>query len=167
MTLVTDRDEILTLLLKHITGHREHPSVQQQQTHPQNSHFTLTGSVFLRTALMRRMVALNSSGATRDTRPAGNCTLKRLLKPNLESECIDRKRTRLLTLLLCEVTSVWNQYYRARKSRTKRRQSGHKIHANVLVLRHTFPTPNHQAQLLQYAFPHHQPGSSAIIYIVR
>lgn len=68
-------------LLKHITGQREQPSVQQQHTQPQNSHFTFTGSVFLRTALIRMMVALNSSGATRDTKPAGNCALKRLLKP--------------------------------------------------------------------------------------
>lgn len=91
LKLVTQTDAPLTLLLKHITGHREHPRVQQQHTHPQNSHFTLTGSVFLRTVLMRRMVALNSSGATRDTRPAGNCTLKRLLRPKLESEDKERE----------------------------------------------------------------------------
>lgn len=79
-------DRMLTLLLKHITGHREHPKVQQQQTQPQNSHFTLTGSVFFSTALIRSTVALNSSGATRETRPAGNCTLNRLLKPNLKKK---------------------------------------------------------------------------------
>lgn len=31
----------LTRLLKHITGQKEQPSVQQQQIHPQKSHFTL------------------------------------------------------------------------------------------------------------------------------
>lgn len=74
----------LTLLLKHITGHREQPRVQQQQTQPQNSHLTLTGKVFFKIPLMRPIVALNSSGATRDTRPEGNSVLNRLLKPNLK-----------------------------------------------------------------------------------
>jgi hypothetical protein len=74
----------LTLLLKHITGHREQPNVQQQQTQPQKSHFTLTGSVFLSNPFIRIMVALYSSGAIRDTRPLGNSELKRLLRPNLE-----------------------------------------------------------------------------------
>lgn len=31
----------LTRLLKHITGQKEQPSVQQQQMQPQNSHLTL------------------------------------------------------------------------------------------------------------------------------
>lgn len=31
-------------------------------------------------------MALNSSGATRDTKPEGNSVLKRLLKPNLEDK---------------------------------------------------------------------------------
>jgi hypothetical protein len=79
-----DAAEPLTLLLKHITGQREHPSVQQQQTQPQNSHFTLTGRVFFSKPLMRIIVALYSSGATRDTRPGGNSELKRLLRPNLK-----------------------------------------------------------------------------------
>lgn len=74
---------MLTRLLRHITGHREQPNVQQQQTQPQNSHFTLTGSVFFRTLLTRNTVALNSSGATRDTKPLGNSVSNRLLRPNL------------------------------------------------------------------------------------
>lgn len=74
----------LTLLLRHITGHKEQPSVQQQQTQPQNSHLTFTGSVFFKTLLTLEMVALNSSGATRETKPAGNSVLKRLLSPKLE-----------------------------------------------------------------------------------
>ena len=48
-----------------MTGHIEQPSVQQQQRHPQKSHRTFTGSVFLRVTLTRLMVALYSSGATR------------------------------------------------------------------------------------------------------
>ena len=76
--------DLLTLLLKHITGHNEHPRVQQQQTQPQNSHLTFTGSVFLRTLLTRITVALNSSGATRDTNPFGNSDSNRLLRPNLQ-----------------------------------------------------------------------------------
>lgn len=75
---------VLTRLLRQITGHREQPRVQQQQTHPQKSHFTFTGRVFFRTLLIRPMVALNSSGATREINPAGNSALKRLLKPNLK-----------------------------------------------------------------------------------
>lgn len=70
-------------MLKHITGHSEHPSVQQQQIQPQNNHLTLSGSVFFRTLFIRPIVALNSSGATRDTKPAGNSELKRLLRPKL------------------------------------------------------------------------------------
>lgn len=76
----------LTLLLRQTTGHSEQPSVQQQQMHPQNSHFTFIGSVFFRIPLIRVTVALNSSGATRDTRPEGNSTLKRLLRPNLQNK---------------------------------------------------------------------------------
>lgn len=82
----------LTLLLRHITGQREHPNVQQQQTHPQKSHFTFTGSVFFRIAFIRLMVALNSSGATRDTKPGGNSELKRLLSPNLKKSNNLRKK---------------------------------------------------------------------------
>lgn len=77
---------LITLLLKHITGHREQPKVQQQQMHPQNSHLTLSGSVFFKMPLMRAMVALNSSGATRETSPAGNSVLKRLLSPKLKKK---------------------------------------------------------------------------------
>lgn len=74
---------IHTRLLKQMTGHREQPNVQQQQTQPQNSHFTFTGNVFFKMPLIRPVVALNSSGATRETSPEGNSVLKRLLKPNL------------------------------------------------------------------------------------
>lgn len=73
----------LTLLLRHITGQREQPRVQQQHTQPQNNHLTLTGNVFFNTLLTRDIVALNSSGATRETKPAGNSVLKRLLRPKL------------------------------------------------------------------------------------
>jgi len=67
-----------------MTGQREQPSVQQQQTQPQKSHLTLTGRDFFSTPLIRPTVALNSSGATRDSRPQGNSALKRLLSPNLQ-----------------------------------------------------------------------------------
>lgn len=70
-------------MLKHTTGHNEHPKVQQQQTHPQNNHFAFTGNVFLSTELIRPIVAVYSSGATLDNRPFGNSVSKRLLKPNL------------------------------------------------------------------------------------
>lgn len=76
----------LTRLLKHITGHNEQPRVQQQHMQPQNSHLTFSGSVFFNTLFIRWIVALNSSGATRDTKPAGNSTLNRLLKPNLKEK---------------------------------------------------------------------------------
>lgn len=74
--------ECCVLLLRHMTGQREHPKVQQQHTQPQNSHFTLTGNVFFSTLLMRATVAWYSSGATRDCSPEGNSPLKRLLRPN-------------------------------------------------------------------------------------
>lgn len=35
---------------------------------------------------MRPMVALNSSGATRESKPQGNSTLKRLLRPKLQNK---------------------------------------------------------------------------------
>lgn len=76
----------LTLLLRHITGHNEQPNVQQQQTQPQNNHFTLTGRAFFKIPFIRPIVALNSSGATRETNPEGNSELKRLLRPNLQIE---------------------------------------------------------------------------------
>lgn len=75
--------KILTLLLKHITGQREQPSVQQQQIHPQNNHLTFKGKVFFNTPLIRIIVALNSSGATFWASPGGNSVLNRLLNPNL------------------------------------------------------------------------------------
>lgn len=71
-----------------MTGHKEHPKVQQQQTQPQNSHLTLTGRVFLRTLFTLITVALNSSGATRDTKPFGNSDSNRLLRPNLCTNAI-------------------------------------------------------------------------------
>jgi hypothetical protein len=69
-----------------MTGHREHPSVQQQQTQPQKSHFTFTGRVFLRMLFTRITVALYSSGATRDTKPFGNSASNLLLRPNLQNK---------------------------------------------------------------------------------
>lgn len=74
----------LTLLLRQITGHKEHPKVQQQQRQPQNNHFTFTGRVFFNTAFILITVSLNSSGATLDTNPLGNSVLNLLLKPNLK-----------------------------------------------------------------------------------
>lgn len=71
-----------------MTGHREHPRVQQQHTQPQNNHFTLTGNVFFNTLLIRAIVAWYSSGATRDCSPGGNSPLNRLLKPNLKLHII-------------------------------------------------------------------------------
>ena len=55
---------LLTLLLRQITGQREQPNVQQQHKHPQKSHLTLTGSVLRKTQLTLVIVALYSSGAT-------------------------------------------------------------------------------------------------------
>lgn len=75
-----------TFLFKHITGHRETPTVQQQHTHPQTKNRRFTGKAFFRTLLMRLIVALNSSGATLDCNPDGNSVLKRLLSPNLEKK---------------------------------------------------------------------------------
>lgn len=69
-----------------MTGHREHPRVQQQHTQPQNNHLTLTGKVFFSTLFILITVALNSSGATRDMRPLGNSDSKRLLRPNLKEK---------------------------------------------------------------------------------
>lgn len=71
-----------------MTGHKEQPKVQQQQTQPQNSHFTLTGRVFLRTLFTRITVALYSSGATRETRPFGNSASNLLLRPKLKKKII-------------------------------------------------------------------------------
>lgn len=65
-----------------MTGQREQPKVQQQQRHPQNSHLTLTGRVFLRTLFILVIVALYSSGATLADRAAGNSVSNLLLKPN-------------------------------------------------------------------------------------
>ena len=80
------RSEEFTFLLRHITGHNEQPNVQQQQTQPQNSHLMLTGKVFFKTLFILIIVALNSSGATRETKPFGNSDSNRLLKPNLNKQ---------------------------------------------------------------------------------
>lgn len=82
------KKERFTLLLRQITGHKEHPKVQQQHTQPQNSHLTLTGKVFFNTLFILITVALNSSGATLDTRPLGNSDSKRLLRPNLSNKVL-------------------------------------------------------------------------------
>ena len=77
------RRKILTRLERQITGHIEHPRVQQQHKHPQNSHLTLIGKFFLKVTLTLVTVALNSSGATRACSPEGNSVSNRLDKPNL------------------------------------------------------------------------------------
>ena len=74
----------LTLLERHMTGHIEHPRVQQQQRQPQKSHLTFTGSVLRRGELTRVIVALYSSGATRACREEGNSPSKRFDSPNLK-----------------------------------------------------------------------------------
>jgi len=56
--------ELLTRLLRQITGHMEQPRVQQQHRQPQTSHFMFSGNVFRNTLLIRFMDAVNSSGAT-------------------------------------------------------------------------------------------------------
>ena len=76
-------EKILTRLERQITGHIEHPRVQQQHKHPQNSHLTLIGKFFLKVTLTLVTVALNSSGATRACSPEGNSVSNRLDKPNL------------------------------------------------------------------------------------
>lgn len=88
-----------------MTGHREQPKVQQQHTQPQNNHFTFTGSVFLSTLLALIIVALNSSGATRDTSPLGNSHSNRLLKPNLKQKkgnVSEQRPDKMLTYTLKE-----------------------------------------------------------------
>ena len=77
------RKKFLTRLERQITGHIEHPRVQQQHKHPQNSHLTLIGKFFLKVTLTLVTVALNSSGATRACSPEGNSVSNRLDKPNL------------------------------------------------------------------------------------
>ena len=75
---------LLTLLERHITGHMEHPKVQQQQRHPQKSQRTFTGRFFLRVTLTLVTVALNSSGATLACNADGNSVSKRFESPNLQ-----------------------------------------------------------------------------------
>ena len=77
---------VLTLLDRQMTGHIEHPKVQQQHRQPQNSQRTLIGRFFRNVWLTRVTVALNSSGATRACNPEGNSVSKRLDKPNLLSK---------------------------------------------------------------------------------
>ena len=67
-----------------MTGHIEHPRVQQQQRQPQKSHLTFTGSVLRRVELTRVIVALYSSGATRACSEGGNSPSKRFDSPNLK-----------------------------------------------------------------------------------
>ena len=74
----------LTLLERHITGHMEHPKVQQQHRHPQKSQRTFTGRFFLRVTLTLVTVALNSSGATLACNADGNSVSKRFESPNLK-----------------------------------------------------------------------------------
>ena len=78
--------EIRTLLDKQMTGHIEHPKVQQQQRQPQKSQRTLTGRFFRKVTLTLVTVALNSSGATRACNPEGNSVSNRLDNPNLKDQ---------------------------------------------------------------------------------
>ena len=80
------KSSLLTLLDRQMTGHIEHPKVQQQHRQPQNSQRTLTGRFFRKVTLTRVTVALNSSGATRACNPEGNSVSKRLDKPNLSEK---------------------------------------------------------------------------------
>ena len=73
-----------TLLERHITGHMEHPSVQQQHKQPQKSQRTLIGRFFLNVTLTLVTVALNSSGATLACNADGNSVSKRFESPNLQ-----------------------------------------------------------------------------------
>ena len=75
---------LLTLLERHITGHMEHPNVQQQHKHPQKSQRTLIGRFFLNVTLTLVTVALNSSGATLACNADGNSVSKRFESPNLQ-----------------------------------------------------------------------------------
>lgn len=68
---------VRTLLLRQMTGHRLHPTVQQQHRQPQRSHFTLTGKFFLRQAFTRLMLVLNSSGATCERRETQRKSMQR------------------------------------------------------------------------------------------
>ena len=97
-TNVMPKYEILTLLDKQMTGHIEHPKVQQQQRQPQKSQRTLTGRFFRRVTLTLVTVALNSSGATRACNPEGNSVSNRLDNPNLKDKVKSRAlQTRFLT----------------------------------------------------------------------
>lgn len=86
-----------------MTGQREQPRVQQQQTQPQKSHLTFRGRVFFNMPLMRPMVALNSSGATRESKPQGNSTLKRLLRPKLQNK-------RRIIYYACQIKNIIIKY---------------------------------------------------------
>ena len=101
---------LYTLLLRQITGHMEHPNVQQQQIQPQNNHLTFMGRVFLRTPLMRHIVALYSSGATyskQNTRGATHCNVVLITKLLIQNI------TLLITYGNClSVTNVFQYSYR-------------------------------------------------------
>lgn len=75
-----------TRLLRHTTGQRLQPSVQQQQRQPQNNHFTLTGSVFLRTELTLEIVSWYSSGASFPVKAEGKSVSNLFDNPNLKKK---------------------------------------------------------------------------------
>lgn len=107
--------DALTLFDKHITGHMEHPRVQQQQRQPQKSHRTLTGKDLRKVTLIRVMVALNSSGATRACRAGGNSVSKRLDSPNLQFKSSFYSPMLRMINLHCDIAGpsdndgIWNQ----------------------------------------------------------
>ena len=71
-------------MFRHTTGQRLQPSVQQQNAQPQNSQRTFIGIVLRSTLFTRRIVSLNSSGASLPVSAGGNSVVKRLFKPKLQ-----------------------------------------------------------------------------------
>lgn len=70
-------------MLRHITGHSEHPQVQMQKQHPHNNHLAEIGSVLRKTVLTLVTELTNSSGANRPVKVEGKSLLNLLLSPNL------------------------------------------------------------------------------------
>lgn len=72
-----------------------------------NIHILLThfnGKDFFRILFTRPIVALNSSGATRDCNPGGKLVLKLLLNPNLKSKI--NKRCFLCSVISCRERQI-------------------------------------------------------------
>ena len=87
----------VTRLLRQMTGHREHPRVQQQHTQPQRSHLKLRGIVRRSTSFTSLTVCLNSSWANLACSAWGNSVSNLLLNPNLKA-----KRCLFLTTIRLE-----------------------------------------------------------------